>query len=200
MKQLLLDFTAPPAPNFGNFVLGRNAEAVAAASQFAAGLGPARVLYLWGAAGSGKSHLLSAIAEAAGASVALIIDGVDTVAAPALQPLFNAINEGARVVASGSAAPRDLSLRRDLATRLGAGLVYQLHPLSDEDKRAALQGHAQARGMKLPGGIVDYLLTHAPRAMPKLISALDTFDRYSLETGRPITLPLVKTALAQARV
>jgi DnaA-homolog protein len=31
--------------------------------------------------------------------------------------------------------------------------------------------------------------------MGSLIAALDSLDRYSLETGRPITLPLLKVAL-----
>jgi hypothetical protein len=32
--------------------------------------------------------------------------------------------------------------------------------------------------------------------MGSLVAALDCLDRYSLETGRPITVPLLKAALA----
>ena len=32
--------------------------------------------------------------------------------------------------------------------------------------------------------------------MRSLVAALDTLDRYSLETGRPITVPLLKSAMA----
>jgi chromosomal replication initiation ATPase DnaA len=31
--------------------------------------------------------------------------------------------------------------------------------------------------------------------MPSLIRALDVLDRHSLETGRPITVPLLKAAM-----
>ncbi|HRE13845.1 MAG TPA: hypothetical protein PLD37_06565 [Usitatibacteraceae bacterium] len=40
-----------------------------------------------------------------------------------------------------------------------------------------------------------YLLTHARRDMASLIRALDALDRHSVETGRPITVPLLKAAL-----
>src|SRR5436190_2127298 len=111
--------------------------------------------------------------------------------------LFNAFNERAfTFLAVGArAAPRDVPLRRDLATRLATGLTYRVFALTDEEKRAALAAHATARGFALADEVSSYLLTHARRNMPSLIGALDTLDRYSLETGRPITLPLLKAAL-----
>jgi hypothetical protein len=33
--------------------------------------------------------------------------------------------------------------------------------------------------------------------MGSLISALDAIDRYSLENGRPVTLPLLKAAMGE---
>ena len=47
----------------------------------------------------------------------------------------------------------------------------------------------------IPGEVSAYLLTHARRDMGSLIAALDSLDRYSLETGRPVTVPLLKAAL-----
>ena len=80
---------------------------------------------------------------------------------------------------------------RDSAT----GLTYRLLPLTDEEKYLALAAHARARGFALSDEVAAYLLTHARRDMPSLIQALDALDRYSLETGRPITVPLLKAAL-----
>jgi DnaA-homolog protein len=37
-----------------------------------------------------------------------------------------------------------------------------------------------------------YLLRHARRDMASLISILDALDRHSLETGREITLPMLR--------
>ncbi|HXN15982.1 MAG TPA: DnaA/Hda family protein, partial [Usitatibacter sp.] len=111
--------------------------------------------------------------------------------------LFNAFNEGAFafLVVAAHAAPRDVNLRRDLATRLATGLTYRVLPLTDSQKRAALAAHAQARGFALSEEVTSYLLTHARRDMRSLIALLDALDRYSLETGRAISVPLLKAAM-----
>ncbi|NJD89083.1 MAG: DnaA regulatory inactivator Hda [Betaproteobacteria bacterium] len=210
MRQLLLDFTQAPAPTFENFVPGRNAEPLAAVRAALAGI-PERVLYLWGETGAGKTHLLQAFTAArtgaryvrgedyAGTESGgtLVLDDVERLAEARQVALFNAFNERAfeLIVVSAHAAPRDVALRRDLATRLATGLTYRLLALSDEEKRAALAAHARARGFALSEEVAAYLLTHARRDMPSLIQALDALDRYSLETGRAITVPLLKAAL-----
>jgi DnaA family protein len=210
MRQLLLDFTQAPAPTFENFVPGRNAEPLAAVRAALAGI-PERVLYLWGETGAGKTHLLRAFAASRGrarfvrgedyagteSGGTLVLDDVERLGEARQVALFNAFNERAfdLIVVSAHAAPRDVALRRDLATRLATGLTYRLLPLSDGEKRDALAAHARARGFALTGEVAAYLLTHARRDMPSLIQALDVLDRYSLETGRPITVPLLKAAL-----
>jgi DnaA family protein len=213
MRQLLLDFTRAPAPTFANFVPGGNAEAAHALEAAARGEGTERVIYIWGESGAGKSHLLRAFAEACGgdaryvaggdfadadANGILALDDVERLSDERQVALFNAFNEGAfaRLVVAASAAPRDVRLRRDLATRLATGLTYRVLPLTDEEKRAALAAHARARGFALAEEVGAYLLTHARRDMGSLMAALDSLDRYSLETGRPITVPLLKAALA----
>lgn len=60
--QLALDLYAPPAPTLSNFVDGDNAEALARLRALAAGERTHRFVYLWGAPGSGRSHLLAALA------------------------------------------------------------------------------------------------------------------------------------------
>jgi len=222
MRQLLLDFTQAPAPTFGNFVTGRNEEPLAAvrAALDRRGRAPVSdapagqaspVLYLWGETGAGKSHLLRAFAASCeGAHFVrgedylgterggvLVVDDVERLGEARQVALFNAFNERAfaLIVVSAHAAPKDVALRRDLATRLATGLAYRLLPLTDAEKREALAAHARARGFALSDEVVAYLLTHARRDMPSLVRALDVLDRHSLETGRPITVPLLKAAL-----
>ena len=213
MKQLLLDLAQAPAPTFANFVPGRNAELLDALRLAVNGAHAERVLYLWGDSGAGKSHLLKALAHAAAprrarylraeefsaATLApvLAIDDIESLPEARQIELFNAFNERAFLfLAVGArAAPRDVPLRRDLATRLATGLTYRVVALSDDEKREALAAHAAARGFALAADVSSYLLTHARRDMPSLMGALDTLDRYSLETGRPITVPLLKAAL-----
>jgi DnaA family protein len=208
MRQLLLDFTRAPAPTFANYVQGANAELLHALESAARGAPAERVVYMWGESGAGKTHLLKAFAAASGARYAqgddlgevpamLAIDGIERMPEPDQIRLFNAFNEGAfRFLAvSARSAPRDVSLRRDLATRLATGLTYLVVPLTDREKQAALAAHAKVRGIALGEEVSSYLLTHSRRDMGSLVAALDCLDRYSLETGRPITVPLLKDAL-----
>lgn len=212
MRQLLLDFTQAPAPTFANFVPGGNAELAHAVELAVRGQSPERVMYLWGESGAGKTHLLRAFAaagapraryvpardfmDAAGAPM-YAVDDVESLTDEEQVSLFNAYNEHTFdfLLVAARAAPRDVKLRRDLATRLATGLTYRVLPLTDEEKRAALAAHAKARGFAIPDEVTAYLLTHAKRDMGSLIAALDSLDRYSLETGRAITIPLLKEAM-----
>ena len=67
MKQLLLDIQPAAPPTLDNFVTGGNAEALHSLKLAASGNTDARFIYLWGASGSGKSHLLSACEAIGGA-------------------------------------------------------------------------------------------------------------------------------------
>jgi len=218
MKQLVLDIALPPAPTLDNFVPGCNAELVVALDALANGAGNERFIYVWGAEGSGRSHLLRAVIAAArrngrrtlwfdaqtqvidaAGDVLCAADDVHLLGAEAQIALFNLHNQirgghGALLV-SGNAAPAQLRLRADLVTRLAAGLVYQLHALGDEEKSSALHRHADARGLRLAPEVTAYLLRHARRDMPSLLALLDALDRYSLETQRAITVPLLRELL-----
>jgi DnaA family protein len=215
MRQLLLDFTQAPAPTFANFVHGGNAELAHALEAAARGEVAERVVYVWGEKGAGKTHLLKAFTEAsagksryvpasdfrdAGAAPVFAIDDLELLTEDEQASLFNAFNEHSfefLLVAAG-AAPRDVAIRRDLATRLATGLTYRVLPLTDAEKGEALAAHAKTRGFAIPDEVTGYLLTHARRDMGSLIAALDSIDRYSLETGRAITVPLLKEALQTA--
>ncbi|TSA10677.1 MAG: DnaA regulatory inactivator Hda [Betaproteobacteria bacterium] len=213
MQQLLLQLAPPPAPTLDNFVPGRNAAAVQALRDIASGTDAERFVYLWGAPGSGRTHLLRGLAQAAGAALytgggalegtadntVLAVDDVQLLPAKNQIELFDLYNRvraaGGALAASGDAAPAQLALRPDLRSRLAWGLAFQLHPLSDEEKAAALRAHALGRAFELPEEIIAYLLRHAQRDMASLIGILDALDRYSLEQKRPVTLPLVRAAL-----
>lgn len=57
-QQLILDLLLPPLPSLDNFIIGQNRAAVDALRHWQAG----RAIYLWGSAGSGRTHLLQAVA------------------------------------------------------------------------------------------------------------------------------------------
>jgi DnaA family protein len=201
-QQLLLQLAPPPAPSLDNFIPGRNGAALQALRDIASGRGGERFVYLWGEPGSGRTHLLRGLLQAArsaGKDGVVIADDVQGLAADDQIKLFDRYNSvrtaGGALVASGDAAPAQLALRADLRSRLAWGLALQLHPLSDAEKAAALREHARARSLRLGEDILAYLLQHAQRDMGSLIGILDALDRYSLEQKRPVTLPLLRAAL-----
>jgi len=203
MQQLPLEITRPPEPTLENFIPGRNAEAHARVRALVEGVLGECVVYLWGGPGTGRSHLLQAAERAVREREQLVglvtADDVEQLDATGQQALFNAINAaregGAAVLAAGDAPPAKLALRADLASRLGWGLVYQLHPLSDADKAAWLRADAAQRGLQLDDSVIDYLLTRLPRDLPSLATLLARLDQYALARKRSVTLPLVREFL-----
>jgi len=211
-RQLALDLLQPASPTLENFVTGRNAEAVEALKQLAASRAAERVVYLWGAAGSGRSHLLHALAAGAGARLwqatdapdapgLTLVDDVERLDQAAQVALFNRLNavrahSDACCVTAGNAPPGQLPLREDLRTRLAWGLVYQLQPLADAEKAEALRAQAAARGLSIGNEVVNFLLTHLPRDMRTLAAALEALDAFALAHKRPLTVALVRQWLA----
>lgn len=195
MRQLALGISPPPDPTLDNFVPGANAELLARLRGLVAGEFPECVLYLWGEAGCGKSHLLRAC-ERAGVQVA---DDVESLDEPRQLELFNRINEarqtGGALLAAGNAPPARLPLREDLRSRLAWGLVYQVKPLSDAERAVFLRAEAERRGMQLADEVIWYLLARVRRDLPSLGAILDELDRASLEQQRRITLPLAREIL-----
>ncbi|HVY53567.1 MAG TPA: DnaA regulatory inactivator Hda [Gammaproteobacteria bacterium] len=103
---------------------------------------------------------------------------------------------GGRLVIAAKAAPKSLKLiLADVASRLSAGVVYALQPLSDEEKLQALIKRAELRGLILSEEVANYILTHCPRHMTTLFSALEILDKESLATKRRPTIPFVKEVL-----
>jgi len=219
MRQLALSLAPPPEPGLGNFVPGRNAELLALLSSLARGDESERFIYIWGTSGCGKTHLLRALDSAfRGRDIAaamfqgddslqdhepchvVLVDDVEQLNAGAQETLFNIYNAqrdgGGILLAAGAMPASRLPLREDLVTRLGWGLVYQIHTLTDDEKKMAMTAHAHARGFSLAVEVIDYLLARQSRDLPGLLSLLDALDRYSLENKRAITIPLARDLLS----
>jgi DnaA family protein len=219
MRQLLLDLIAEKPQTLANFEAGKNAELYQLLCRLAAGPGAAsseRFVYLWGRAGAGKTHLLRALAVTDDARYiaadspadaflydpacrTYLVDDCEQLSAGAQIAAFNLFNDvrehGALMVTGGAVPPAFLPVREDLRTRMCWGLIYQVHELSDEEKIAALSLAAATRGLTVSPGVLPYLITHFQRDMRSLSAMLDALDRYSLETQRHITLPLLRDLL-----
>jgi len=197
-RQLALPLTSEATPTLESFVPGANAEALARLRALVAGRLAEGQVYLWGAPGSGKTHLVRACVAARPGLLAA--DDVQALDDEAQRALFCAILEareaGEPVLVAGAAPPAVLPLRSDLASRLAQGLVYRLHPLGDEERRAYVFAEARRRGLALGDEVVAYLLSRARRDPASLAALLERLDRLSLERGRPVSVGLVREALA----
>ena len=221
MKQLVLDLVTPKPQTLDTFADGKNAELAELMRRFAAHEGQVpreRFVYIWGEQASGKTHLLQALAAteasryiAADAELGAfqyfpeislyLLDDCEKLSAASQIEAFNLFNQvrenGGLMVSAGAMPPALLPVREDLRTRMGWGLIYQVHGLTDAEKIDALTNIAVARGLMLSAGVLPYLITHFRRDMRSLSSMLDALDQYSLETKRPITLPLLRSLLKE---
>lgn len=221
MKQIPLAIGAPPLFTFDNFLPGANAAALAHLQALKPGATGAPPVFLWGRPGSGKTHVLRALAEkwqAAGAQVGwydadtglpwelpshpslLLLDDCERFDAGQQHAAFalfvEAATHGLAVIATGSAPPVDLDLREDLRTRLGWGPTFALEPLSEAETRAALRREADRRGILLGDEVIDYLLTRFARDLKHLMRLLDRLDEFALAAKRAVTVPLLRQMLA----
>lgn len=223
MQQLLLDFQSLPSSTLANFLPGRNAELLQVLENIVSKKEKERFFYLWGGQGCGKSHLLQAIVDAhhiqegksraiylsakrqCGLSIdydidCIAIDDIDYLDDLAQIELFNFYNDlkdesDAFLLMSGMTAPMYLNMRQDLVTRLGWGLVYQVHELTEDERIQAMKRHASNCGFDLPNEVCFYLLRHGRRDLPYLIRTLDALGHYSMVHQRQITIPLLREFL-----
>ena len=225
MKQIALDIGLAPGPSLTNFFSGPNQAALQHMQLWVGSDKRSPVpTYVWGASGSGKTHLLRAV-QAALRDQGCAVGWMDaTVAEPAAFDeawrvvvlddvhLYTAVQQHAAfnwfvnattpsdgqqrwVLAAGNVPPSDLALREDLRTRLGWGHIFQLQVLSESERRAVLRQHADARGVFLSDEVMDFMLNRFSRDLGSLMELLELMDGYALQTQRAITIPMIKAML-----
>jgi DnaA family protein len=209
---------------FESFWPGANQAVVAFLMDLADGK-QATGCWIWGKGASGKSHLLQAVCARlgdrsiyiplgafakAGAGIledlalrqCVCLDDINAVAGDsaweiALFTLFNQLadNRGLLLVAS-VAAPRETALQlADLRSRMSLLPVFQLQPLTEEDRLRALQLRARHRGLDLPADTASYLMSRTRRDMSSLYELLDRLDAEALRTQRRLTIPFVRSVI-----
>lgn len=224
MSQLALPLQLADHAVFASF-LGTGNEALVATLSALADGEPGQGCWIRGAPATGKTHLLQAVCDRAGdrsvylpvamlveAGPAILdglsnrelvcIDDVDCVAGRrdwelALFKLCNELqdNNGQLIVAAGS-APRETGIAlADLESRLSRLPVFQLRPLDEQQRAAALQLRASHRGLELPDETAAYLLKRSRRDMRSLYALLDRLDLAALRAKRRLTIPFVRDVM-----
>ncbi len=113
--------------------------------------------------------------------------------------LYNrSMSTGTRLLITGAASPAGLGLQLpDLVSRLSASLVYQLRPLAESERVAAMQRWAHDRGFELPEEAALYLIRRQPRDIRSLLVLVERLDQASLAAQRRVTIPFIREVMAQ---
>ena len=217
--QLPLDIGLDVEARFDTFYAGPNGAAVAA---LAAPAAPG--VWLSGARGSGRSHLLQATVASQPAGHALYLplrmglpatavdglpadaiiclDDIETIAGDAdweraLLVLYERVlAQGGRLIISAPARPADAGFAlADLESRLSALSLFRLQPPDDAGQLEALKMRAEARGLRLPDETARYLALRLPRGLAVLFEWLQLLDARSLAANRRLTVPFVRDVL-----
>ena len=218
MNQLIFDFAERGYPGFDKFLGTENAELVYVLQHK-----HDPFIYVWGEEGAGKSHLLRAwvaqaldagkkavyidaaatpLTEAAFEAEYLAIDQIEKLGneeQALLFAVFNRFRNSGKgfLLLSSEHTPQQPVIREDLRTRMAYCLVYEVKPLTDQEKIDALVSMAAARQVTIDPEIFEYLLNHWRRDMDSLMQMLDTLDNYAVTMGKRITLPLLRQLLKQ---
>lgn len=217
--QMPLALKPPRRPGFENFVAGDNGALVATLK---GGLERGQWYFLAGPAGSGRSHLLSALfgqcvqQRVPAQFIALsdprqralldhasadwiLVDDIDFLAGDAEgeRALFNALNRW-RAERAGlvmSARGRDRFDLPDLRSRLGQATRLTLSPLEERDLAELVVRLASEHEVPLGRGVVDYLLSRTTRNAGQLARLVVCLADRALSERRTVSIPLVRELL-----
>ena len=175
--------------------------------------------FVWGASGSGRSHLLQACCHHYGSSIYLsnlsslspdvlnglearemiCIDDVEEVLSDgcwqeALLHLMNRVKDRQHrlIIAAGKPAQLLSVTLKDLHSRLIAARSIETDRLTDEQKLKVLMMRAKRRGFEITQEVGQFVLRHNARNMRDLVNLLDNLDEETLRQGKKVTIPFVK--------
>jgi len=213
MRQLPLSVRPHDRALFESFHAGPNAAVVAQLLTLAE-RAPPGLTWLYGPAGSGKTHLLQAICARAGTTALYLpLSQVSSLGAAALGEWQGArclcVDELAMVVGQIEWERELFALYRDCEER-GASLVMAAREvpaqlpfalpdlaLEESEQCVALRLRARQRGFELPEESALYLQRRLPRDMASLFALLDELDTAALAAQRRLTVPFIRDALAR---
>lgn len=220
VPQLPLGVQLHQSVSFATFCIGPNTAAVEQMRRLSTDRGR---LYLHGANGSGKTHLLHALTLNAteqgrravyldlAARDAVPLDGLerqDVIALDNLHVIFgdrarslavlrllDAMQAGAVAMTAAVAPSAVNDALPDLVTRLSASAVFGLKAPSDDDRCDYLRRRAAACGLDMSEAVAQLLVSRLPRELGRLQLVVERLDRAALAAQRKLTLPFVRESL-----
>lgn len=110
---------------------------------------------------------------------------------------FNAlVDQNHQVVVSADKSPSDLEGLEDrLKSRLGWGLVADIHPTNYELRLSILQAKAESIALEIPPQVLEFLSHKISSNIRELEGALNRIEAHAILIGRPVTLEMVQDVL-----
>ncbi len=183
---------------------------------------PAPVLILFGPAGSGKSHLTTRFVRRSGAQAvswptlaetaphdllahapALALEDMDAALSPDLERpvlhLINSVREQVKtMLLTTRTPPARWGIRlADLRSRLLAAPAVGIAAPDETLLRAVLVKLFDDRQLAVREDLLDYVLARMERSFAAAHDLVARLDTASLSGGRPITVPLARSVLAE---
>ena len=197
--QLTLDLGHRPALGREDFLVAPcNADAVAWIDRWPDWPGPALVIH--GPAGCGKSHLAQVWRAQSGTSAGSVVEDADRPDDDVA--LFHRFNrhaeEGGHMLLTARTPPARWPGRLpDLVSRLAAAPTVAIGP-PDETLIAQVVVKLFAdRQLDIGPDVVAYLATHMERSFESARNLVAAADTAALAAKRAVTVPLVRTVLAE---
>jgi DnaA family protein len=211
-EQFTLDFKLSPDAVFDNYI----GDAGARIDQ------NSPWQFIWGRAGSGRTHLLQAACHATVGSIYLgqlerlsaeilrdleslplvCLDDVDSILGDkdweeGLFHLMNGIKDrGGRLLMAAEAPANQQNIQLlDLRSRLKAATAIETDQLDDEQKILVLQRRAQHWGFDLTADVGRFIISRSSRDMVKLLDMLKRLEMETLRQQKLVTIPFVKHTL-----
>ena len=180
---------------------------------------PAHAIVICGAAGSGKSHLVSVWRERSGGDVVGMGDVTTTTVsrfqetgrlavedvAPGGDPnaerlvfhLLNAARESkGQILITTQRPPGELEIALpDLRSRLRALPIAEIQPIDDALLSGLLVKLFSDRQLAIDPGVIKYLMRHMERSAQAAREIVERIDRLALATHRKVTRVLAAEAL-----
>jgi chromosomal replication initiator protein len=109
---------------------------------------------------------------------------------------FNAlVDQNRQIVVSADKSPSDLEVEERMRSRLGWGLVADLHPTTYELRLGILQSKAEQSGIRIPPKVMEFLAHKITSNVRELEGALNRIKAHVQLVGRDLTLETAQEVL-----
>ena len=109
---------------------------------------------------------------------------------------FNAlVDQNRQIVISADKSPSDLDIEERMRSRLGWGLVADIHPTTYELRLGILQSKAEQLGLQLPQKIMEFLAHKITSNVRELEGALNRIGAHTQLVRRDLTLEIAQELL-----